>query len=73
MPSRGERERAARSLEPTESDDERTRGVGESVGFVPARNEPKASCGVPEASVDAKTERSEGLAERVGFEPCQPL
>jgi hypothetical protein len=43
--------------------------VAERVGFVPARNEPQASCGVPETSLDDKTERSEGLAEMVGFEP----
>jgi hypothetical protein len=42
-------------------------------GFVPARREPEASGGVPEAAVDAKTERSEGLAEREGFEPPCPL
>ena len=29
------------------------RMVAKRVGFVPARNEPKASCGVPEFSLDA--------------------
>jgi hypothetical protein len=43
--------------------------VAERVGFVHARDAPKARRGLTEDTLDAKTERSEGSAERVGFEP----
>jgi hypothetical protein len=40
-------------------------------GFVPARSEPKASCGVPESASNANNAAAL-LAVRQGFEPVEP-